>query len=139
MVAGMSVTDTSSAGCERCVMNLRLPYPPSVNNYLMHTPRGTFRTKAANAYRSVVAGLVVQELHMQPMLSGRLAVSIELTMPDRRKRDIDNAQKCLLDSLQAAGVFRDDSQIDFLQIRRLHVEPPGAADVCIEVIETEGE
>lgn len=38
--------------------------------------------------------------------------------PDRRKRDLDNLLKSLLDGLEGAGVFKDDAQIDDLQIVR---------------------
>src|SRR5690606_10619426 len=64
-------------------------------------------------------------------LRGRLAVNIELTMPDRRRRDIDNVLKALFDALQAAGVFIDDEQIDELCVKRLSIEAPGAADVIV--------
>jgi crossover junction endodeoxyribonuclease RusA len=38
--------------------------------------------------------------------------------PDRRRRDLDNLPKAVLDSLAHAGVYEDDSQIDLLIIRR---------------------
>lgn len=49
----------------------------------------------------------------------RLSVTIYAYPPDRRKRDLDNILKCLLDSLEKAQVFVDDSQIDELIIRRV--------------------
>ena len=45
---------------------------------------------------------------------GPLAVRLELFPPDRRRRDCDNAQKPILDALQQAGAFVDDSQIVWL-------------------------
>jgi len=41
-----------------------------------------------------------------------------LFMPDRRKRDIDNTLKALLDALTHAGVWLDDSQVVDLRIRK---------------------
>lgn len=38
--------------------------------------------------------------------------------PDRRRRDIDNVQKALLDALQHGGAFHDDNQIVRLTIER---------------------
>lgn len=119
-------------------MTIRLPYPPSVNSYLKHTRKGVFRSKEANVFRGNVTAAVLRQFkQIPPMMTGRIAVSIELTMPDRRKRDIDNTQKVLLDALQSAGIYKDDCQIDYIQIRRLHVEAPGAADVVIEEIESD--
>lgn len=48
----------------------------------------------------------------------RLSLIIEAYPPDKRKRDIDNIIKSLMDSLQHAGLFEDDNQIDFLQVER---------------------
>lgn len=45
--------------------------------------------------------------------------------PDRRRRDLDNLQKPVLDVLQHAGVYEDDSQIDLLITRRREVVPEG--------------
>jgi crossover junction endodeoxyribonuclease RusA len=50
--------------------------------------------------------------------AGRLAVEIEAHVPDKRKRDLDNLFKAVLDSLTHAGVWADDSQIDALRIVR---------------------
>jgi crossover junction endodeoxyribonuclease RusA len=47
-----------------------------------------------------------------------LGVHVHVGPPDRRRRDLDNTQKALLDSLQHAGVYRDDSQINDLRITR---------------------
>ena len=48
----------------------------------------------------------------------RLIVTIEAYPPDKRKRDLDNILKSLLDALQHAGMYPDDSQIDVLSIAR---------------------
>lgn len=37
-------------------------------------------------------------------------------VPDKRKRDIDNLLKVLLDSLKSACVFKDDSQVKEIYI-----------------------
>lgn len=64
----------------------------------------------------------------------RLKVALWLTMPDNRRRDIDNAPKSLLDALTAARVWGDDEQVDELCIYRRGVAPPGFVIVRIEVM-----
>lgn len=64
----------------------------------------------------------------------RLAVRIEAYPPDRRKRDLDNLTKCLLDSLSHAGAYADDEQIDDLRVVRGPVSPGGYVRVRIDVL-----
>ena len=54
---------------------------------------------------------------------------------DKRKIDIDNRIKCVLDSLQEAGVFDDDFHIDDLHIMRGEQVQGGRMLVTIETIE----
>jgi crossover junction endodeoxyribonuclease RusA len=77
---------------------------------------------------------VIKQLEGVKTLQGRLAVTALLTMPDRRKRDIDNVSKCLLDSMQHAKVYNDDYQIDDWHVIRGDVKKPGWVDVEITEI-----
>ena len=49
---------------------------------------------------------------------GPLEVDVIVFPPDRRRRDIDNVQKALLDALQHGGAYDDDSQIVRLSIEK---------------------
>lgn len=51
--------------------------------------------------------------------SERLAASIMAYPPDKRRRDLDNIFKGLMDSLQHAHVYVDDCQIDEIFIKRM--------------------
>lgn len=64
----------------------------------------------------------------------RFGVSIVAYPPNRRRHDLDNLLKALLDSLQVAGVFFDDSQVDDLRIRRDKIVDEGMIDVLIQPI-----
>lgn len=55
---------------------------------------------------------------------------------DKRKIDIDNRIKAVLDALQDAGVFDDDFQVDELSIVRGKPIKGGAIRVLIEEIDT---
>ena len=48
------------------------------------------------------------------MMAGMLAVKVRAYPPDRRKRDIDNIQKPLLDALEKGRAFFNDCQIKHL-------------------------
>ena len=112
-----------------------LPWPPSVNTYWRHVGSRVLLSREGRDYRRRVAN----ELFAQKArhMTGRLAVVVCLDPPDRRKRDIDNPLKAILDALQHAGLYADDSQVDWLSVRRREPCPPGAAVVL--VYEMEGE
>ncbi len=113
----------------------RLRWPPSVNCYIRRGNNRSYMTKKGKEFRDAsVFEILGRSIHGDRPLSGftgRLAVHIELTAPDRRTRDIDNHVKPVLDALEHASVFVNDSQIDELRVTRLHVEPPGCCDVTI--------
>lgn len=115
----------------------RLPWPPSMNTYWRRGPNVTYLTKKAREFRKEVAdSLGLRSMYFP--LDAELAVNLELTLPDKRARDIDNHIKAVLDALQHAGVFYNDGQVSELRVKRLHIEPPGACDVTITELLTPG-
>lgn len=94
------------------MITLYLPYPPTVNHAFSIVRGRPVLTQETRAYRQRVRQLV--RVSGMPTLLGPLAVRLELFPPDDRRRDCDNAQKSLLDALQQAGAFVDDSQIVWL-------------------------
>lgn len=109
---------------------ITLPYPPSVNTYWRQFQGRTLLSKKGREYKQAVAVACLRN-GLPRRLIGRIAMDIFATMPDRRRRDIDNITKCLIDSLAAAGVFADDEQIDDLHIRRGPVSKPGSVVVTV--------
>jgi len=111
------------------VIELELPYPPSVNHY-WRTWRGRMLvSREGRRYRAAVAALM-RAAHVTP-LAGPLAINIELYPPDGRRRDADNALKALNDALQHGGAFHDDSQIVWLLVEKAQVVPGGKVIVRI--------
>lgn len=101
------------------MIELTLPWPPSVNNYWLRRPDG-------KGVRVSAEGVAFRESCMWQAraqkadvgLDGALAVEIVAHMPDKRRRDLDNVLKALLDGLTHAGVWADDSQVVDLHIRK---------------------
>ena len=71
---------------------------------------------------------------VKPMM-GKLAVQIEIFPPDARRRDCDNVQKPILDALQQAGAFWDDSQVVWLLTIKSEPLARGKAVVSIQEVE----
>ncbi|WP_288081846.1 RusA family crossover junction endodeoxyribonuclease [Pseudomonas sp.] len=99
---------------------MTLPWPPTVNTYYRHVVIGraprTLISEAGRRYREAVKAQVAGQV--ENALQGDLEVFVEAWFPDRRRRDLDNLLKSLLDSLTHAGVWQDDSQIIDLRIRK---------------------
>jgi Holliday junction resolvase RusA-like endonuclease len=106
-----------------------LPYPPSVNKYYRHVGPRVLISEPGRRYRRLVEREMLAQRAMP--LTGLLAVEVDLYPPDRRRRDIDNTQKGLLDALQHAGLYEDDSQIVDLHLRRMEPCEGGRAVVRI--------
>lgn len=83
--------------------------------------------------RDVCAALAAMPGGRVARMEGRLAVRVTVCPPDHRRRDIDNVQKALLDALAKGGAYRDDSQIDRLEVERGPVTPGGK--VLVEIRE----
>lgn len=108
---------------------LQLPFPPSIN-HCFSVYRGRWvLSKDARAYRQLVRQRVRSSDARVAL--GPLAVRLDLFPPDQRRRDCDNAQKPILDALQQAGVFVDDSQIVWLLTVKSEVLPGGKVSVRI--------
>lgn len=99
------------------MIEITLPWPPTANTYWRRNGNTYFISSKGIAYRDLTI-FKCQHLKNTFPKEKKLVVVIYAYPPDKRRRDIDNITKCLLDSLQHAGVYEDDSQIDELTIRR---------------------
>jgi len=106
---------------------IHLPWPPSVNHYWLAHGKIRFIGKEGLAFRQCVKALV----NTTVPLDGALTMVIEVTMPDNRRRDLDNLLKAPLDALQHAGMYNDDCQIEDLHIFKVGVAKPGGLKITI--------
>ena len=107
------------------MLKFKLPYPPTINTYWRYVGSRVLISRGGRNYRKKV----MQYLKSRGIekLIGPLSINIELYTPDRRRRDIDNVLKAMLDSLQWGRVFEDDNQIFRLAIEKIlpEVKPKG--------------
>lgn len=114
-------------------VELFLPWPPSVNRYWRHNRGVTHISKEGRQYQRSVRD-AAEHLPGLPITEDRLSLTIVAHPPDRRRRDIDNILKALLDGLQKGGVIRDDYQIKHLEVVMSPVIRGGGCSVRLEPI-----
>lgn len=117
-------------------LKYRLPWPPSVNHYWRHVvingrPR-TLLSKEGREFKQAAVGAVLQQRRgPSAPLSGRLAIAVTLFPPDRRRYDMDNRLKAVLDSLTEARVWEDDRYVKIIHLEEGGIVKGGACRVCI--------
>ena len=99
-----------------------LPWPPSVNHYYRHVGSRVLISRAGRRYRENIQARMRNE--NIETASDPVELYIELYPPDRRRRDVDNSLKCLLDAFTHGGLYEDDSLIHKLTVVKREVMPP---------------
>jgi crossover junction endodeoxyribonuclease RusA len=116
---------------------LELAFPPSSNHYWRYVNSQVLKSKDARSYIKAVGQIWMVSRQKAFPKDERLKLEV-LAMPkDKRRRDLDNLLKVLCDALESAGVFKNDSQIDEIVIKRGEVHPEGKLLLTLNPIEKE--
>lgn len=116
---------------------LRLPFPPSVNDYYGiacngRAPRKYIKERG-KLYRQTVLE-IIQAKDLEIRANVPLFVTLTLTPPDNRTHDIDNTLKCLFDSITLANFWQDDSYIRKLLIDYATPTKTGSVLLYVEAL-----
>lgn len=111
------------------MIELTLPYPPSVNHYKIG--RTHFNSEKTKRYFYEVWMKCRQEGFCS-LQDSTISLTLWVYPPDNRKRDLDNICKVLIDSLVKAGCFNDDSQVSRLLVERMYTIKHGQIICRIE-------
>ena len=82
-----------------------------------HSKHGGYTPARVKAWQEAVALAAKQEMAGADPLAGPLAVEMAFHLPDRRKRDLDNLSKGVLDGMNGI-VFEDDQQVTELKLTK---------------------
>jgi crossover junction endodeoxyribonuclease RusA len=93
----------------------------------------TVMSKAGRDFRENVIQFVIDN-NIPKFGDKKLKITLILRPRDKRKIDIDNRIKAVLDALEHAGVFDDDFQVDHIEMIRGEPIKNGLLHVFIEEI-----
>lgn len=108
---------------------LDLPLPNSANTHWRNARGITYISKKGVDFRMRVSDYVAEHQLVAP--AGRLHVGIEIYPDSKRRMDIDNRIKPLLDALEHAGVIENDCLVDKLTVERKQIIKGGKCRVYI--------
>jgi crossover junction endodeoxyribonuclease RusA len=93
--------------------------PPSLNVMYRKSKYGAiYKTKLAKEYMELVHQTIKEQNENIEILNCNVKVTIIMYQNDKRKRDIDNILKVLLDAMNNI-IYIDDSQITELHIKKV--------------------
>ena len=102
-------------------IRIELPEPVSVNRAYRTYQGRMLISREGRAYKKAVA-LLVRASRLCFTNKERLEVCATVHFRDKRRRDLDNLGKLMLDAMQDGGLYQDDSQIDDLRYIRGEVD-----------------
>lgn len=119
------MTDTPST------ITLSFPwlFKSKANSYRIKR-RKLIKDSTVAAQEAAASAIAVTAMNGQPPRNGPIVVIVIVSMPDKRRRDIDGCLKSLLDSLNGV-VWKDDSQIMELTIKKLVGQPVAFTSITI--------
>lgn len=117
------------------MITLELPWPPSVNNLTAMVRGRKIMSERGRKYRIDAQAAVLTSHGLLTPIQSPVSVSIFAAPPDRRRRDLDNLNKAVLDSLVNCRVIADDSQIHRLSIEWEPIKKGGGVTVKVNPLE----
>lgn len=95
------------------IIQLQMPWPPTVNSYYSVARGRKILSKAGRDFKRRCMLQSFEPLH----LTENISLFLYYVPPDKRRRDIDNLSKAVLDALTDNKIYEDDSQVKHLEMQ----------------------
>lgn len=114
------------------MLKLTLPYPPTANTTWRLGNGRAYISPKTKDFRAKVKIAAYEALGADWVpISAPICLRVFAFRPDKRKRDLDNILKGLLDALKLADVIQDDVWVYRLEVERKEQVKGGKAEVEI--------
>lgn len=120
-----------AAGPAPITIRLALPLPPSANNLYFTAGGHRVKSGAAKSYGWLV---FAETVGMPDALAGPLRLTVTITLPNRKRRDLDNTLKVLGDALAERFRFDDSAVTEIHAYKRLE-RGISRCDVTLEEVD----
>lgn len=101
----------------------------SVNSIWKKHANGIYLTASVRKFRTDMYYLTRQA---HKFGDAKVEVTLRLRAPDRRKYDLDNMTKSIIDALQFCQIFNDDSQVVVLHAEKLPIIQKGELEIRVK-------
>lgn len=109
---------------------LKLPFPPSVNTYWRNYKGRIVLSDKGRSYKNTVKEFFDIDIKHTPFgKNDELKVFLDLYPGDKRRRDVDNYSKSVLDALESTSLYGNDNQVK-LHLQRMN-NPINDIGYCI--------
>lgn len=118
---------------------LTIPFPPTLNHNIGRNGARYYKDDDYKRFQNQVGWLWLKALPPIWSQTTRYAVAIELIYDSKRRYDVDNRVKPILDALTKAGVWKDDVQVDVIVVARGEIDKARPrAEVTIVALDSLG-
>jgi len=104
---------------------------PSANSYLKRWKDVTYKTREARLWQQAAALIIRRDWRKKEPYTGDVCVEVLVYSPKIKTFDADNRLKTAQDTIQMAGVIKDDRQVIRSAVEKIHTD--GEEKTVIEV------
>lgn len=94
-----------------------IPYPPSTNRIWRQGKGRVHKSDEYKHWTAIAAWEIRRQIGPQAVITKPFKIIIKVNRPDRRKRDLDNLIKPILDLIAHYGLIENDSLCHWIDAR----------------------
>ena len=99
------------------MVSIRIPYPPSTNRIWRQGQGRMHKSQEYKDWLALASWEIRAQLGPKKVITDPFKLTVRVERPDRRKRDLDNLLKPILDLLGHYGLIENDSLCHWIDAR----------------------